>query len=127
MQLDIINTTKSQVPVSPFRLKKWLTSELLTHKQTDNFLVEVYWVGTSKIKKLNNQYRQKNQVTDILSFPVEIKKIKHTKDKPLGTVVLCLPVIKKQAVANSTTVEQEIEMLVRHGARHLVGLHHKEQ
>ena len=126
MRLDIINTTQGPAPVSPLKLKKWLSSEFALRRRADNYFIEVYWVGESKIRQLNRRYRGEDRVADVLSFPVEIRDIRQSPSKPLGTIVLCLPVVTKQAARNGTTVEQETELLVRHSAKHLIGIHHKE-
>ncbi len=68
-------------------------------------------------RKLNHQFRGKNESTDVLSFaPIE--------KGCLGEIVLCVPVVKTQAIAHKQTLRKEIAHLVLHGILHLLGYDH---
>lgn len=84
--------------------------------------VEVAIIGEKEIKKLNNEYRGKNKVTDVLSFPW--KESPREKTIFLGQIYICYPQIKKQA--NDFEVEEleEFARMLVHGLLHLVGYDH---
>ena len=85
--------------------------------------IELLIVGDDKITALNNQYRQTNQPTDVLSFPhgSEAKD-----DQELaGSIVISADTAKKQAQQAGITVEKEINTLAGHGFLHLLGYHHQ--
>lgn len=85
-----------------------------------------------KIKKLNNQYRKKNKVTDVLSFPIfqtlrkNSAEIKHLPILDIGDVIICTDVAKKQAREFKITLEQENIHLLVHGFLHLLGFDHEK-
>jgi probable rRNA maturation factor len=71
-----------------------------------------------EIKKLNKIYRQKNKVTDVLSFNLD-------DDKILGEIVICLEQAKKQAIEKKVSLQSELRLLVVHGILHLLGYDHE--
>jgi probable rRNA maturation factor len=88
--------------------------------------------GKAKIKKLNRDYRQKDYVTDVLSFPVyeNLRPDKKTKGKnllqmDLGDLVICKEKAFSQAREFEITYEQEVVHLAVHGFLHLLGFDHE--
>lgn len=88
--------------------------------------------GKAKIKKLNKDYRQKDYVTDVLSFPVyeNLRPDKRPKGKnlsqmDLGDLVICREKAFSQAREFEITYEQEIVHLAIHGYLHLLGFDHE--
>lgn len=79
--------------------------------------VSVSLVTPAVIQKLNKNFRNKNKVTDVLSFPQEEYGI-------LGDVVICLRRAKEQAKEYGHTLEREICFLTTHGIYHLLGYDH---
>lgn len=83
--------------------------------------------GVDKIKSLNNNYRNKNKKTDVLSFPIfdllaDEQPISPTE---LGDIFICYPVAKSQASSLEVTLENEIVHLFVHGFLHLLGFDHE--
>lgn len=70
------------------------------------------------MKKINFQYRKKNKSTDILSF---------TSGDPdsMGELLLCLPVLQRQARKHNLTLKQEVNLMLVHGFLHLLGYDHE--
>jgi probable rRNA maturation factor len=88
--------------------------------------------GKTKIRSLNKQYRQKDYVTDVLSFPVyeNLRPDKKPKEKnltqmDLGDLVICKEKAFSQAKEFEITYEQEIVHLAVHGFLHLIGFDHE--
>jgi probable rRNA maturation factor len=77
---------------------------------------------SEKIKKLNKDYRNKNEPTDILSFGYEFNK-----NLLEGDLVLCWDVIKKNAEEDKIKPEQELRKNLIHGCLHLVGMEHSKE
>jgi probable rRNA maturation factor len=88
--------------------------------------------SSAKIKKLNNEYRKKNKVTDVLSFPIfqtlrkNSSEIKQLPVLEVGDVVICCDVAKAQAREFKITFEQENIHLLVHGFLHLIGFDHEK-
>ena len=71
-------------------------------------------VGASEGRRLNRQYRKKNYATNVLSF--------HS-----GDIVLCHPVIVREARAQQKSVRAHYAHLVVHGVLHLRGHAHDDK
>lgn len=93
----------SQVVAQRYKIKKEISLALLQPVE---------------IKKLNKLYRQKNKVTDVLSFNLADKNI-------LGEIVICLDQAKKQAKEKKTSLQAELKLLLAHGTLHLLGYDHE--
>lgn len=87
-----------------------------------NASVEVFLVSEKKMSALNGQYRKKKKPTDVLSFPVpEVFQ----EFGMLGSLVICVPVLKKQAQEMGHSVQKELTILLVHGVLHLLGYDHE--
>ena len=75
-------------------------------------------VGAAEGRRLNRQYRHKPYATNVLSFPYE-------KDR--GDVVLCHPVIAREAREQGKALSAHYAHLVLHGLLHLRGYGHEKK
>ena len=74
-------------------------------------------VSDARMRALNRQFRGKDKVTDVLSFPAERRGF-------LGDIVIASGVAKKQAKAAGHRLNTEIRILALHGLLHLAGYDH---
>lgn len=88
--------------------------------------------GDYKIKKLNSLYRQKNKITDVLSFPLndDLRIIDNVpsynaEELFLGDMFICKSKTEKQAREFKITFEEELIHLMVHGFLHLLGYDHE--
>jgi len=81
-----------------------------------NYDLNMYFVGEKMIKSVNQQYRKKDYVTDILSFPF--------LDDNFGEIYLCMNKVEQKAKAFNTTTENYLNYLFVHGMTHLLGHDH---
>ena len=81
--------------------------------------ISVAIVGDKEIKKLNKKYRNKDKVTDVLSFGYSASPL-------LGEIVICLPQVKRQAKENNVVWENELIFILIHGVLHLCGYDHEK-
>ncbi|MFC1621817.1 rRNA maturation RNase YbeY [Patescibacteria group bacterium] len=73
----------------------------------------------AEIQELNKKYRNKDEVTDVLSFGEE------SDEDYLGDIIINKDQAARQAGDHGNTLEEEIATLVKHGVLHLLGVHHK--
>lgn len=101
-----------------------------------NTEISVLFVDNEQIREINNDFRQIDSETDVLSFPMldfgGNKIIENVGDSYLGTVVLGDIVIsleraKSQAEEYGHSYEREIGFLVCHSMLHLLGYDHEEE
>ena len=114
--------TESQTPLPRSFAKAWLLAlgkELKKRKvRRQKFLqreLVVVFLDSRPDQRLNQQFRQKNYATDILSF----------SNEELGELVLCPQVLMKQAVAHGLSFREELGYLLIHGVLHLLGYEHE--
>jgi probable rRNA maturation factor len=73
-------------------------------------------------KCLNRHYRGKSHPTNVLSFPAELPK--GVKLPLLGDIVLCAPVIAREAREQHKPLNAHYAHLTVHGVLHLLGFDH---
>lgn len=90
----------------------------------DEVEISVSFVNDEEIKQLNRDYRDKDNVTDVLSFPTEMNY--HIEGIPviLGDVVICLKRAKEQSEEFGHSFERELVYLFVHSMFHLLGYDH---
>ena len=72
--------------------------------------------------ELNNKYRGKTEATNVLSFPFSA-----VTPKPLpilGDIIICAPIIEKEASAENKNLEAHWAHMIIHGVLHLLGYDH---
>lgn len=99
--------------------------------QKDKASVTLRFVDKAEGLALNTDYRDKHYATNILSFTFDAPVLPQgvTLDFPchLGDLVICHPVIKKEANEQQKTFEQHCAHLIIHGMLHLQGYDHIEE
>jgi probable rRNA maturation factor len=75
-------------------------------------------VGEAEGRRLNKQFRNKGRATNVLSFPY---------GKSKGDVILCHPVIRREARAQGKRIAAHYAHLVVHGVLHLRGYAHEKK
>ncbi|MBI5959043.1 MAG: rRNA maturation RNase YbeY [Chloroflexi bacterium] len=102
---------------------EWLLRE---HDETAGTGVSVVFVDDDEIRKLNQQFRQVNTPTDVLSFPADVPLIPEDEDSEpyLGDLVLGLPYIQRQAQSENHSLSDELVLAVIHGTLHLLDYDH---
>lgn len=88
----------------------------------------IIFVNDQAIKDLNKQYRQLDQITDVLSFAFEDnKKMLYNEWRLLGDIYICIPQMKRQAITYQNSEKRELAFLVVHGLLHLLGYDHQNE
>lgn len=98
-------------------------------------------VSPEEIQRLNNDYRNVNSVTDVLSFPTFDNPTRQILSKEtcptdaintatgkinIGDVIICLDRAKEQAISYGHSLKRELSFLALHGMLHLLGYDHVE-
>ena len=83
----------------------------------------------TEIKELNNNFRNKNKVTDVLSFNSVEPLIELDSEDliPLGDIIICTKQAAKQADEYGFSLRREIIFLFIHGVLHLLGYDHETE
>ena len=81
-------------------------------------------VDTVEGRALNRQYRQQDKATNVLAFPAAADLSPHEIAKPLGDIVICGPVVEREAAEQGKNAASHWIHLLVHGALHLLGYDH---
>ncbi len=123
-----------------FTIKKLLQGALKYLNQPVNEIeMSLSIVSPEEIKRLNNEYRNLDQVTDVLSFPsvdnpkceaFNLSQVSQDNINPetgklnIGDVIICLERAKEQAAEYNHSLKRELCFLALHGTLHLLGYDH---
>jgi probable rRNA maturation factor len=123
--IEVINQQrKIKIEVDEFRFFTEKAVESVNEAKGKE--LSVAFVSDKRIKELNKIFRDKNQPTDVLSFPYEPDQYDFLETENfLGDIVISLETAQKQADENSLTLENEIKQLILHGILHLCGYDHE--
>ncbi len=80
--------------------------------------LDVHAVDPATMAALNARHRGRRGPTDVLTFPAP------DADGAIGDVVLCLPAVRRRAVALRRPWRRWLEVLAVHGTLHALGFHH---
>jgi len=81
-------------------------------------------VSPVEIQVLNKEYRSKNQVTNVLSFSSDIPL--EIGESILGDVVICVDVVREEAVLGGKVFSDHLSHMAIHGILHLLGYDHDD-
>lgn len=82
-------------------------------------------VDTKEGRALNRHYRGKDYATNVLSFPVDLPE--GVTLPLLGDLVICAPVVAREAAEQGKPVLAHYAHLTIHGVLHLLGLDHEDE
>lgn len=92
--------------------------------------VSVTLVNNQQIRELNSQYRSKDSVTDVLSFPMGENGVydidPNTGAKILGDIVISMETAVEQAERFGHSLQREVGYLTAHSMLHLLGYDHED-
>ncbi|MGB3210542.1 MAG: pyridoxine 5'-phosphate synthase [Desulforhopalus sp.] len=109
------------------RLKK-LSNWLLGQCGVKEYNVSLLLTGDQEITSLNAQYRNKNQPTNVLSFPFADgadASIASLPVKELGDIVISVETALRESIEYGQTLHDRMSWLVIHGMLHLLGYDHE--
>ena len=75
---------------------------------------------------LNRHYRGQDHATNVLSFPAELPPGVQMPMPLLGDLVICAPVVAREAEEQGKLLNAHYAQLTVHGVLHLLGLNHED-
>lgn len=105
--------------------------KVLTLMGYEDFDLGILLTDNQAIQCFNNDFRSKDEPTDILSFPFHTdlqageKIIAETEDdKNVGDLIISLEYIKELCEQENKTINEHLRTLLCHGICHLLGYDH---
>ena len=114
-------------PINPCRVKT-LSNWFLKQCGAADHTVSILLVDDEKIRQLNNQYRNKNQPTNVLSFPFAEGADQWQESIPvkeLGDIVISVDTARRESIEYGQSFYDRISWLLIHGMLHLLGYDHE--
>ena len=102
-------------------LSAWVAAALEGQRAAAELTIRV--VGEAEGAELNQRWRGRPGPTNVLSFPFEVPPGLPPQDL-LGDLVICAPVVTREAADQGKTEEAHWAHLVVHGTLHLLGHDH---
>jgi len=116
--LDVVLRYRTRRPWAPgpSSLRRW--ARLAAGGQDGELGIRV--VGAGESRALNERWRGKPGPTNVLSFPAAPA----LRDRLIGDIVVCAPVVAREARAQGKTLSAHWAHMIIHGTLHLLGFDH---
>jgi probable rRNA maturation factor len=102
---------------------RWVEAALRERRPDAELSIRI--VGEAEGAEFNSRYRGKSGPTNVLSFLAELPA--GVPLKLLGDLVICAPVVAREAAAQGKGSEAHWAHMVVHGCLHLVGYDHEDE
>jgi probable rRNA maturation factor len=99
----------------------WVEAALTQHPLPVELVIRL--VDEEESRHLNHTYRGKESPTNVLSFPFEAPP--EVPSALLGDLVICVPVVAREARQQGKALESHWAHMVIHGLLHLLGYDHQ--
>lgn len=107
---------------APQSFRKWAEAAMSGRVRRADLAIRL--VDEREGRALNRHYRGKDYATNVLSFPAELPD---GVDLPiLGDIVLCAPVVAREAREHGKPLAAHYAHLTVHGVLHLLGMDHDD-
>lgn len=103
--------------------RRWVSAALNGRIRQADLAIRL--VDTKEGRAFNRHYRGKDYATNVLSFPAELPE--GVKLPLLGDLVICAPVVAREAREQGKRLTDHYAHLTVHGALHLLGWDHDDE
>ena len=120
LSIDIQMACPSEEAPDEDSIKRWASAAI--RDERDNSQLNLRIVDEQESADFNQQYRGKTGATNVLSFPFDA-----VAPEPLpilGDLVVCAPVVNREANEQQKTSEAHWAHIIVHGVLHLLGYDH---
>ena len=126
VEVEVQRAARAWAP-STRRIAGWIEAAL--GRRGAGSAVAVRVVGAAEGRRLNHGWRRKDHATNVLSFPAAAVVAGATamrEPQPLGDLVICAPVLAREAREQGKTRLAHWAHMVVHGSLHLAGFDHEQ-
>lgn len=113
---------RAGIPAAP-SFRTWVAAAL--HGRIREADLAIRLVDEDEGRALNRHYRGKDYATNVLSFPADLPE--GVKLPLLGDLVICGPVVAREAAEQAKAVRAHYAHLTVHGVLHLLGWDHEDE
>lgn len=107
--------------------RRWVAAALDGRIREADLAIRV--VDTKEGESFNRHYRGKDYATNVLSFPADLPEglPEGVKFPLLGDLVICAPVVVREAAEQGKRLNAHYAHLTVHGVLHLLGWDHEDE
>lgn len=120
-RIDVDRVSRAGGIPSASDIRRWVRATLPEAKADSELCIRI--VDEAEIVELNARYRDRREPTNVLSFPADIPS--ELGIPLLGDVVICAPVVNREAVEQHKDPRAHWAHMVVHGTLHLLGFDHQ--
>ncbi len=121
LELDLQRATDAPDLPAQARFRAWAEAALAGRR--DEVELTLRLVDEEESRALNRRYRGRDRATNVLSFPFEPPP--GVPSRLLGDLVICAPVVAREAREQGKPAEAHWAHMVVHGILHLLGHDHQ--
>lgn len=121
IEVDIQRATDAPDQPDDDSLMRWAALALRNNSGSE---LTIRLVDAEESQELNREYRHKDYPTNVLSFPADLPP--ELEIPLLGDLVICVPVVNREAAEQGKRREDHWAHMVIHGCLHLLGHDHIE-
>ncbi len=121
LEVDVQIASEDDDLPDPAELRAWADAAAMN--LCDDAEITIRIVDEAESARLNETYREKSGATNVLSFPFEAPP--GVTLSLLGDIVICAPVVRREAHAQSKSLSAHWAHMVVHGVLHLLGHDHQ--
>ena len=123
LQLDLSYAARRPWVPGRAKFSTWVEAALAGSGSGDLVVVSVRTVGSARGRSLNSSFRGKDGPTNVLSF--QGPGAMPDGSRILGELVICAPVVAREARAQGKSAESHWAHMTVHGVLHLLGFDHE--
>lgn len=120
LEVDVQIASEDDDLPDPERLRIWANAAVAEFHDDSELTIRI--VDEEEGAHLNSTYRNNAGATNVLTFPFESPP--GVSLPLLGDVVICAPVVKREAMEQSKQLQSHWAHMVVHGVLHLLGYDH---
>ncbi|MDE1888434.1 MAG: rRNA maturation RNase YbeY [Gammaproteobacteria bacterium] len=124
MRVDVTiqRATRQRGLPSDRQFRRWVSAVLhgAGHRRSTELTIRL--VNEAEGRRLNHRWRRRDYATNVLSFPAGLPQDLHSP--LLGDLVICAPVVRREAAQQGKLPEAHWAHLTVHGTLHLLGYDH---
>lgn len=102
--------------------RRWIGAAIVAGGLAGFAELAIHIVGARRGRDLNRRYRQVEHATNVLAFPAD--PMARDRAGLLGDIVICAPVVLREALAQRKAPRHHFAHLAVHGTLHLLGHRH---
>jgi probable rRNA maturation factor len=117
--LDLQIAVEQSLP-APAMFQRWVEAAIGDRRNEAELTLRI--TDSAEVQQLNKTYRDKDQSTNVLSFPADLPP--ELNIPLLGDIIISAEVVEQEALEQGKSSEAHWAHMVIHGTLHLLGYDH---